>query len=115
MTQQRFDFASPPNEEAKDIQKWVEHHNQQTMMAAQVPSSPPGSLLSALDEREARVNAVYLLRGILGQCLRKSMLPKASSFKQGFLQALGGEIAIKKTNRDPALILRDILIKMKLR
>lgn len=112
MTQQRFDFAPPPHEEAKDIQKWVEQHNQQAIIASQIPNTSPGSLLSALDKGEAKANAVYLLRGILGQCLRRAIPLEASSFKKGFLQALRGEMAIKKTNQDPTLILRDILIKI---
>lgn len=35
------------------------------------------------------------------------------SCKVAFLQAMKGEMAVKKTSRDPALTLRDILIKMR--
>jgi hypothetical protein len=111
MSQTSFDFAPKPNEEAKEIQLWVERHNQQVMAAARSSSLPPGSLLSALDGTEAKANAVYLLRGVLGNNLRKSMGSGQLSPKSGFLQALRGEIAVKKSTQDPALTIRNILIK----
>lgn len=112
MTQQSFDFAAPSNENAKEIQRWVEQHNQQVMVASGVPNISPGSLLSALDGNEARVNSVYLLRTVLGQCLRKSMVPGVVPFKRGFMQALRGEISIKKSSQDPTLTIRNILVKI---
>jgi hypothetical protein len=114
MTQTHFDFVSQPNQEAKEIQKWVERHNQQVIAQASIPSTPPGSLLGAINEAEAKSNAVYLLRGVLGQQLRKSMGSSSSSLKKGFLQALKGEITLKKSNQDTAQIVRDILIKMQI-
>jgi hypothetical protein len=110
MTQNCFDFSPKPNEEAKNIQEWVEKHNQKVIMAARAPSIPPGSLLGAIDRGEAKANAVYLLRGVLSQCLRKSMGPGEVT-KKAFLEALRGEISVKKTTRDAAFALRDILIK----
>ena len=110
MTQHSFDFASKPNQEAKDIQEWVEKHNQKVIMAARVPSLPPGSLLGAIDRGEAKANAVYFLRGVLSQYLRKSMGPGETA-KAAFLQALRAEISVKKTTEDAAFTLRDILIK----
>jgi len=106
-----FDFAVKPDETAKDIQKWVEQHNQKTSLAAQASNMPPGSLLNVLDRKETKVNAVYLLRGLLNQSLRKSIGPSAPSFKRSFLKILQGEIAVKKTPQDPTFTLRDILIK----
>jgi hypothetical protein len=112
MTQSSFDFASPPNKEAEEIQKWVEKHNQQIIRSAHVSSVPPGSLLGAIDGAEARANTVYLLRGVMGQILRKSIGSGPVSFKKGFLQSLRAEMSIKKSSRNSALTLRDILIKM---
>jgi len=109
MTQHSFDFSPRPNEEAKEIQKWVERHNQQAIMASRTSSIPPGSLLGAIDRREAKSNAVYLLRGVLAQHLRRSA--GSGALRSQFLQALRGEMAIKKTAQDPALTLRHILIK----
>lgn len=114
MTQTSFDFLLQPNQEAKEIQKWVEHHNQQVIAQVSSTSKPPGSLLSAINGGEATSNAVYLLRGVLGQQLRKSMGSSSSFLKKGFLQALNGEITLKKTNQDTAQIVRDILIKMQI-
>jgi hypothetical protein len=114
MTQASFDFISQPNREAKEIQKWVEYHNQQVIAQASTSSAPPGSLLGAINGGEAKSNAVYLLRGVLGQQLRKSMGSSSLSLKKGFVQALKGEITLKKTNQDTAQIVRDILIKMQI-
>lgn len=111
MTQSSFDFAPLANKEAEETQKWVDQHNQQVIKLAQTSFIPPGSLLGALDATEAKTNAVYLLRGVLGQTLRKSMGPNTLSFKKGFLQSLKAEMSIKKTSRNSALTLRDILIK----
>jgi hypothetical protein len=111
MTQHLFDFDPKPTEEAKEIQKWVEQHNQQVMIAARTFSIPPGSLLGAVDRAGAKANAVYLLRGILSQYLRNSMRPGSFPSKAGFLHALHGEMAVKKTSQDPAFTLRNILIK----
>ena len=111
MTQYHFDFPLKRDEEAKETQKWVEQHNQQVIMAARTSSLPPGSLLSAIDRREAKTNAVYLLRGVVNQHLRKSTASGLLSFKKGFLQALRGEIAVKKTAQDPAFMLRHIFLK----
>lgn len=111
MTQNSFDFISQPNQEAKEIQKWVERHNQQVIAQASTPSTPPGSLLGAIHGGEAKSNAVYLLRGVLGQQLRKSMGSTSLNLKKGFLQALKGEMTLKKTNQDSAQILRNILVK----
>jgi hypothetical protein len=112
MTQTSFDFLLQPSPEAKEIQKWVEHHNQQVIAQTHSASKPPGSLLSAINEGEAASNAVYLLRGVLGQQLRKSMGSSSLFLKKSFLQALKGEITLKKTNQDTALIVRDIMIKV---
>lgn len=112
MTQTSFDFATQPNQEAKEIQKWVEHHNQQINAQANTLSTPPGSFLSAINRGDTKLNAVYLLRGVLGQQLRKSMGSNSINLKKGFLQGLKAEMLIKKTNRDTAQIVRDILIKM---
>lgn len=112
MTQQSFDFTPQPNESDTEIRKWVEHHNQQVIVASQNVNVSPGSLLSALGSGEARANAVYLLRTVLGQHLRKSMVPGIVPFKRGFLQALRGEMTIKKTSQDPTYTIRNILIKM---
>jgi hypothetical protein len=111
MTQSSFDFAQTPNLEAQEIQKWVEKHNHEVISAARAPTAPPGSLLGAIDSADAKANAVYLLRGVLGQILRKSMGAGPSPFKRAFLQTLRAEISVKKTSQDPALILRDILLK----
>lgn len=114
MTQNSFDFLLQPSQEAKETQKWMEHHNQQVAAQAHTSSVPPGSLLGAINGGEAKSNAVYLLRGVLNQQLRKSMGSKSSSLKRGFLQALRGEMSVKRTNQDPAYTVRDILIKMQL-
>lgn len=111
MTQYHFDFPLKSDEEAKEIQKWVEQHNQQVIRTARTSSIPPGSLLGALDRREAKSSVVYLLRSVLSQYLRKSTGSGLLSFKKGFLQALRAEMAVKKTARDPAFMLRHILIK----
>ena len=114
MTQSSFDFLLQPTQEAKEIQKWVEHHNQQVMAQLHTTSKPPGSLLSAINEREATSNAVYLLRGVLSQQLRKSMGSSSLFLKKSFLQALKGEMTLKKSNLDTAQIIRDILIKVQI-
>ena len=112
MTQHRFDFDPPFCEKDKEVKNWVEQHNQQVITSARTATIPLGSLLSALDGGEAKSNAVYLLRGVLSQHLRKSTGSGASRFKRGFLQALRGEICMKKTSQDPAFTLRDVLIKL---
>ena len=114
MTQTSFDFVSQPNQEVKEIQKWVERHNQQVIAQASSSSTPPGSLLSAINGGEAKSNAVYLLRSVLGQQLRKSMSSSSLNLKKGFVQTLKREIALKKTNQDIVQIVRDILIKMQI-
>jgi len=110
-----FDFTVERGKEAKEVQKWVEQHNHQVFhqisMAAQLSGTLPGSLLTALDRKEVKGNVVYLLRGLLNQNLRKSMGSSAPSFKRNFLKTLQGEIAVKKTPRDPTFTLWDILIK----
>lgn len=114
MTQHHFDFLPPPDTASKEIQKWVEQHNQQVIAAARTASSVPGSLLSALDAREAKANAVYLLRSVLGQQLRRSLgAGGTSSFllRKGFLQALKAEINVKKTSQDPAPTVRHVLVR----
>ena len=112
MTQHSFDFAPPPRENDQEIQKWMEKHNQQVASAARIAPASSGSLMSALNRTEAKSNAVYLLRGSLSQILRKSMGPGMHSSKRGFLKAIRGEMAMKKSPQDPAFILRDILMKM---
>jgi hypothetical protein len=111
MTQHSFDFTPPPKENAKEIQNWVDQHNHQVMGAAQTTSASLGSLLSALNGSEAKANAVYLIRGVLGQILRKNSGPGAHVFRRGFMLALRAEIKMKKSSQDPALALRDVLIK----
>lgn len=112
MTQHSFDFINPASENNKEIQRWVDQHNQQVIAASQSPNVSPGTLLSALDSHEAKANSVYLLRTILGQTLRKSLVPGIIPFKRGFVQALRGEISIKKSSQDPTYIIRNILIKL---
>lgn len=112
MTQQSFDFIPPVNETAKEIQRWVEQHNQQVVSSSQAIQYNPGSLLSALDSREAKANAIYLLRTAISQCLRKSTVPGIVPFKRGYMQALRGEILVKKSSQDPAATIRNILIKI---
>jgi hypothetical protein len=112
MTQYSFDFAPPPTQEAQEIEKWVEKHNQQVIAAARTPTFPPGSLASALDARETKANAVYMLRGILSQLLRGSAGIGPSPSKGGFVKALRGEIVLKNANQDPAFIVRNLLIRM---
>lgn len=112
MTQTSFDFILQQSQEAKEIQKWMEHHNQQIAAQAHTSTTPPGSLLGAINGGEAKSNAVYLLRGVLSQQLRRSMGSKSLFLKKGFLQALKGEMSVKKTNQDPAYTVRDVLIKM---
>jgi hypothetical protein len=111
MTQQSFDFETHTDENDKEIQRWVEQHNQQVMLASGTPKISPGSLLSALDGSEAKANSVYLLRTVLGQCLRKSMVPGVVPFKRAFMQALLGEISVKKSSQDPCFTIRNILVK----
>lgn len=110
MKQHSFDFAPLPIEGSKETQQWVDHHNQQVTAAARIPSIPPSSLLSAIDGTEAKSNAVYLLRGVLSQILRKSSSAGTPIFKRQFLQGLRAEIQIKKTSQDPAFSLRNVLI-----
>ena len=112
MTQYSFDFAPSPTQEAQEIEKWVEKHNQQVMAAARAPTFPPGSLLGALDAREAKANAVYMLRGILSQHLKRSAGSSGPPSKKGFLKALRGEIVLKNSSQDPAFIVRNLLIHM---
>ena len=112
MTQHSFDFAPQPRENDQEIQKWMEKHNQQVASAVRTSPASSGSLMSALDRSEAKSNAVYLLRGALGQILRKSMGPGMHSSKRGFMKAIRAEMTIKKSSQDPAFILRDILMKM---
>jgi hypothetical protein len=112
MSQHSFDFAPPVNEATKEIQRWVEQHNQQVASSSQTIQFGPGSLLSALDSREAKANAIYLLRTSISQCLRKSMVPGIVPFKRGYMQALRGEILTKKSSQDPAFTVRNILIKL---
>jgi|GEM_PF-2338857 len=114
MTQTSFDFMSQPSQEAKEIQKWMENHNQQVIAQASTISTPPGSLLGALNGSEAKSNAVYLLRGVLGHQLRKSMGSSSFTLKKTFLQALKGEIVVKKTSQDIAQTIRNVLIKMQI-
>ena len=114
MTQTSFDFVLQPSQEAKEIQKWVEHHNQQVVAQAHTSSTPPGSLLGAIHGGEAKSNAVYLLRGVLGQHLRRSMGSRSLFLKKAFLQALMGEMSVKRTNQDPTHTVRDVLIKMQI-
>lgn len=115
MTQITFDFLSPETqgtEKTQEIQKWVNQHNQKVIASAQVPSASFGSLLSALQEKEVAANSVYMVRGLLGQQMRKSISSGSFDSKKMFLQTLKAEMCIKKTNRDPILILRDVLIKI---
>lgn len=114
MTQISFDFTLQPNQEAKEIQKWVENHNQQVITQASVASTPPGSLLSTLNKSEARSNAVYLLRGVLSQQLRKSVGSSSFALKKTFLHSLKGEMIIKKTSQDIAQTIRNVLIKIQI-
>lgn len=114
MTQASFDFIPQPNQEAKEIQKWVESHNKQIITQANTVNIPPGSLLGALNESETRSNAVYLLRGVLSQQLRKSMGSSSFVLKKTFLQSLKGEMVVKKTSQDIAQTVRNVLIKMQI-
>jgi hypothetical protein len=112
MTQHSFDFTTQINEKDKEIQRWVEQHNQQVVAAAQMPQVSPGTLLSALDGNEAKANSVYMMRTVLGQCLRKSLVPGVIPFKRRFIQVLRGEITIKKSSQDPAFAIRNVLVKL---
>ena len=112
MTQHSFDFALQPRENDQEIQKLMEKHNQQVLIAARTSTISSGSLMSALDRSEAKSNAVYLLRGALGQILRKSMGSGMHPSKRGFLKAIRAEMTMKKSPQDPAFTLRDILMKM---
>lgn len=117
MTQHSFDFASEVNRKVEEdhkeeIQKWVTKHNQQVAIAARTPNVPVGSLLGAIDQAEAKANAVYLLRGVISQVLRKSMGSESFPSRRKFIQSLRAEMSIKKTSHNPAFSLRDILIKV---
>jgi hypothetical protein len=112
MTQHSFDFSRSPDLEAQEIKKWVEKHNHQVIAAAQTPTFPPGSMLGALDAREVKANAVYMLRGILSQHLRRSLGGASSPFKREFMKALRGEIVLKNSNQDPAFIIRNHLMHL---
>ncbi|MBM3468390.1 MAG: hypothetical protein FJX71_03040 [Alphaproteobacteria bacterium] len=112
MSQNSFDFDLKPDPHTQETQKWVERHNQQVLAAEKTPAIPPGSLLAALDGKEAKANAVYLLRGLQGMCLRKSGQPHAS-FRAKFLHALQGEMSLKTTTQDLALIVRHTLLKIR--
>ena len=111
MTQCSFDFTPPPTKEAQEIGKWVEMHNQQVTAAARAPAFAPGSLLGALDAREAKANAVYMLRGILSQYLKRSAGSGAFLSRKGFVKALRAEIVLKNSHQDPAFIVRNLLMR----
>jgi hypothetical protein len=110
MTQCSFDFFHSPDLEAQEIEKWVQSHNQQAVAAAHTPAFPPGSLLDALDAREVKANAVYMLRGILSQHLRRSLGSGPSPFKREFMKSLRGEVVLKNSKQDPAFIIRNLLM-----
>jgi len=111
MTQQNFNFIPHRDENDQETKRWMEHHNQQVIAASRSPNISPGSLLSALDKNDAKANSVYLLRTVLGQCLRKSMVPGAVPFKQGFMQALRGEMSIKTSSQNSTYTIRNVLVK----
>ena len=112
MTQYSFDFTPLPTKEAQEIGKWVEMHNQQVTAAARAPAfAPAGSLLGALDAREAKANAVYMLRGILSQYLKRSAGSGAFLSRKGFVKALRAEIVLKNSHQDPAFIVRNLLMR----
>ena len=111
MTQQSLDFAPILREHDQEIHTWVNQHNQKVAAAARTATHTSGSLLVALDASDAKQNAVYLLRGVLGQVLRKSMGAPASPSKRLFLKALRAEISMKRSSQDSVFTLRDVLMK----
>ena len=111
MTQHSFDFAPPPRENEQEIQTWVTQHNQKVVAAARTATIPSSSLLAALDASDAKQNTVYLLRGILGEVLRKSMATPAFPSKRLFLKALRAEMSMKRSSQDLVFTLRDVLMK----
>ena len=112
MAQYSFDFTPPPCPETQNILKETDQHNQRVIAVACVPSLPSGSLLSAVDASETRLNAIYILRGVLNRQLRSALgNTQTAVSRKNFLRSLKAEIALKKTGQNVAGTVRHILIK----
>lgn len=71
----------------------------------------PITLLTGLDQTTIKNTSVYILRGLLGQYLRRSLSSDLTSLqnRRQFMATLSHEIKLKREGLDPIFLVRDAL------
>jgi hypothetical protein len=115
MTQNSFEFFDNADSHArntqKEMQEEIARHNRNVIAQAIAPVPPSGSLVTGLDNVATKLNAVYILRGILARQMQRGMTsPQAGDSRKKFIKSLKAEIKIKKSGQDVAVTVRNALI-----